>query len=427
MSPTLTLDTPPAAAEPVRTLLKQAPETAASANDANNIAIGTLRAVITVLVVAHHAVLAYNPFAPPPTSSLLTQPRFWGAFPIVDSQRWGASGLFTSFNDMFFMALMFFLSGLFVWSSLQRKGAGTFLRDRARRLGIPFVFAAAVIAPLAYYPAYLQTGGSGMAGFWRQWLALGNWPAGPAWFLWVLLAFDAVAAGLFLLAPRWGERLGSLAAGARERPARFFGMLAAVSAVAYIPMEIFFNPFAWATFGPFFVQTSRVLHYAVYFFAGAGVGAYGLERGLLAVDGKLAQRWLRWSIASAVVFGAALAVIIAAISAGAHPPVPRSLEIAGDLGFVLSSAASGFAFLAFFVRFVRRNTGLLSSLRESLCDNAFGIYILHYAFVSWLQYALLPAGLPAFIKAAVVTLGALALSWGTTAALRRIPAVARVL
>jgi surface polysaccharide O-acyltransferase-like enzyme len=199
-------------------------------------------------------------------------------------------------------------------------------------------------------------------------------------------------------------------------------LLAAVSAAAYIPMEMIFNPFAWATFGPFFVQTSRVLHYLVYFLTGVGVGAFGLEHGLLAPDGKLARRWLRWSMAAVVVFGAALAVIIAALSAAAHPPVPRSLEIAGDLGFVLSSAASGFAFLALFGRFARR-TRLLDSLRE----NAFGIYIFHYAFVSWLQYALLPAGLSGFLKAAVVTLGALALSWGTTAALRRIPAVARVI
>jgi peptidoglycan/LPS O-acetylase OafA/YrhL len=393
-----------------------------TADSSTSVAIGTLRAVITVLVVAHHALLAYNPFAPPPPASLTAQPRFWGAFPVVDSHRWGAGGLLTSFNDMFFMALMFFLSGLFVWSSLQRKGAGTFLRDRARRLGLPFVFAALVIAPLAYYPAYLQTGGLGFAGFRRQWLALGNWPAGPAWFLWVLLAFDAVAAGLFLLAPRWGERIGRLTAGARERPARFFLLLAAVSAAAYIPMEIVFNPFAWATFGPFFVQTSRVLHYLVYFLAGAGVGAFGLERGLLAPDGKLARRWPRWSVASVVIYGAALAVIIAALSAAAHPPVPRNLEIAGDLGFVLSCAASGFAFLALFGRFARR-TRLLDSLRE----NAFGIYIVHYAFVSWLQYALLPAGLSGFLKAAIVTLGALALSWGTTAAVRRIPAVARVI
>ena len=33
-------------------------------------AAGYLRAFVTVMVVAHHAVLAYHPFAPPPPASL---------------------------------------------------------------------------------------------------------------------------------------------------------------------------------------------------------------------------------------------------------------------------------------------------------------------------------------------------------------------
>jgi hypothetical protein len=53
--------------------------------------------------------------------------------------------------------------------------------------------------------------------------------------------------------------------------------------------------------------------------------------------------------------------------------------------------------------------------------------LLHYGFVMWLQYALLPAALPAAAKAAVVLSVALAASWTATAALRRIPAVARVI
>jgi hypothetical protein len=42
---------------------------------------------------------------------------------------------------------MFFLSGLFVWKSLERKGRARFLRDRVLRLGLPFIAAAAVVAP----------------------------------------------------------------------------------------------------------------------------------------------------------------------------------------------------------------------------------------------------------------------------------------
>jgi surface polysaccharide O-acyltransferase-like enzyme len=54
------------------------------------------------------------------------------------------------------------------------------------------------------------------------------------------------------------------------------------------------------------------------------------------------------------------------------------------------------------------------------------MYLIHCAFVSWLQYALLKTGLPAIAKGSVVFLGTLALSWSVTAALRRIPGVARI-
>ncbi|HEV3499419.1 MAG TPA: hypothetical protein VGZ92_03795 [Bradyrhizobium sp.] len=53
------------------------------------------------------------------------------------------------FNDSFFMAAMFFLSGLFVWPSLKRKGIGWFLRDRFWRLGLPFIVCAVILMPPA--------------------------------------------------------------------------------------------------------------------------------------------------------------------------------------------------------------------------------------------------------------------------------------
>jgi hypothetical protein len=384
-----------------------------------NLAIGYLRAFIVLLVVAHHAVLAYHPYAPAPAASLVEQPRLWQAFPVVDSHRSSPISMFASFNDIFFMSLMFLLSGLFVWPSLKRKGSGHFLLDRMLRLGLPFLLAAAIIAPLAYYPAYLQTGAtSGVAGFWQQWRTLGNWPAGPAWFIWLLLAFDCVAAILYFAAPKWGERLASLSRNAWQSPATFFWTLVAISAVAYLPMEFAFNAFSWASFGPFTFQTSRLLHYAVYFATGVGIGAYGLERGLLAPDGSLAERWFRWLFAALLTFAGAMAVIIIAIVTRT-----RVWEVLGDLGFIVSCAATCFAFLAIFVRFARARRPLL----DGLTANAYGIYLVHYAFVSWLQYALLPVAFPALAKAGIVFLTAVVLSWGSTAVLRRIPAVARVI
>jgi hypothetical protein len=54
------------------------------------------------------------------------------------------------------------------------------------------------------------------------------------------------------------------------------------------------------------------------------------------------------------------------------------------------------------------------------------MYIVHYPFVVWMQYALLNAPLPAIVKAALVFAVAVAVSWALVAALRNIPLGARL-
>src|SRR5207247_10998298 len=57
----------------------------------------------------------------------------------------------------------------------------------------------------------------------------------------------------------------------------------------------------------------------------------------------------------------------------------------------------------------------------------YGIYLVHYVFVIWLQYILLGVALFAAAKAAIVFTGALALSWATSAAVCRLPIGARLM
>jgi peptidoglycan/LPS O-acetylase OafA/YrhL len=385
------------------------------------LSVGYLRAFVTLLVLAYHAALAYHPFAPGRGATLVAQPRWWEAFPVVDPHKWMGWSFFVGFNDVFFMSLMFFLSGLFVQHSIERKGVGRFLSDRLLRLGLPFVLAAAIIAPLAYYPAYLLTPAhAGIAGYWQQWRALGNWPAGPAWFIWVLLVFDVVAAALFAFTPKVMAWLGRVVPGSPNRPIGLFLIVAAVSAVTYIPMAIHFSAERWSVFGPFFFQTSRIFHYLAYFLIAIAVGATAMSRGFFARDGKLARRWPLWSSAMVLIYFV-LAVAFIAMISGAGKSLPWG-PLLGSL-WVLSCAASCFGFMSFFARFATKRRAVF----DSLTDNAYGMYLIHYAFVSWLQYALLPASLSGFVKGVLVTLGTIILSWGTTAALRRIPAVARVI
>jgi hypothetical protein len=385
-----------------------------------NVSIGYLRAFITLLVLAHHAVLAYCPFSPPVAPSLTAQPRWWQAFPVVDAQKWSGFSALVGFNDTSFMSLMFFISGLFVWDSVQRKRIGGFLGDRMLRLGLPFVAAAAIVAPLAYYPAYLQIGGHGVSNFLKQWLSLGIWPAGPAWFVWVLLAFDCIAAAFFFSKPNWADGVGCFFSTVSRRPIVFLGYLIGISAAVYIPMAMKFNPMNWTQFGPFSFQISRILHYLVYFLIGIAVGAYGNERGILSQCGKLARRWWLWAIGAVVVFAMASVVFIAAVTTKATSP---SWQAIAHFFFTATCATTSLAVLAVFVRFAKKSRSIFGSLR----DNAYGMYLTHYAFVSWMQYALLKAHLSGFAKGTLVFLSVVALSWITTSVLRRIPWVARVI
>jgi len=396
-------------------------------SSARDIPLGYLRTFLTLLVVAHHSALAYHAFAPMPAASLKAPPMMWTAFPVVDPQKWPGAPLFVGFNDTFFMSLMFLISGVFAWSSLARKGAGAFMRDRLVKLGVPFVAAAVVLSPLAYYPSYLATGADpGLGSFAKEWIALGAWPAGPAWFLWVLLAFGALAAIVFKFAPRYRDVLGHWSARFSDRPVRYAGVLVAVSALAYLPMAVAFNAEHWSNFGPFWVQTSRLLLYATYFLAGLGLGAQGLGCGLLAYEGKLARRWPLWIMASLMAFVLGIVALVTILSTddkgGSGPSL--ALSALGHLSFVLSCAASSLACLAIFVRFARHGHAIL----DHLSTNAYGIYLLHYICVSWLQLTFLrTTNLPGGLKMMTVFVGSVLLSWSLTALLRRIPAVRRVM
>ena len=387
-----------------------------------SLAIDNLRAVVVVLVLAFHSALAYLSFLPHHAFGFDGPSYLWRAFPIVDRQRWIGFDLFCAWLDVFLMSLFLLLSGLFVWPSLLRKGAGAFLADRMLRLGLPFAVVVTVVMPPALYPVYLQSAVQpGLVDYVRHWLALPFWPCGPMWFLWLLLAGDAMAVGLYqAMAGRRGALL-RLSAWARRRPGRFLAGLALAAALAYCPMALLFGPSEWGQRGPFSLQLSRPLLYAVFFLAGVAIGAGGIERGLTAPDGPLASRWRCWLIAAPAAFAAwaGLTGLMMNYAAAA----PFGLRLAADLSFVAAALTGCLAVLALALRF-----GVVwSTPLDSLKDNAYGMYLVHYLFVVWLQYALLPAALAAAVKAAIVFGGTVLLSWSATASLRRFPAVTYII
>jgi surface polysaccharide O-acyltransferase-like enzyme len=137
-----------------------------------------------------------------------------------------------------------------------------------------------------------------------------------------------------------------------------------------------------------------------------------------------------WLAATIATYGGILALIYVKHSILPDPNhQPLWWETAYALAFVSYSAAQTFNILALFLRFDNDGRSILDPLR----DSAYGIYLIHYVPVLWLQYLLYDYSfspvmqVSAVIKATIVLVLTLAFSWAATVALRKIPGATRVL
>jgi len=379
-----------------------------------SLALSNLRGIVIVIVLAFHSSLAYLASAPAQGARFDQAPYTWQAFPIIDTHRWIGFDLFCAWQDVSLMSSMFFLSGLFVAPGLLRKGCWPFVIDRIWRIGLPFVLVILFLSPLALYPAYsVRTVDPSFAGFWQQWTSLPFWPIGPEWFLCVLLVLSMIAAGLYAVVPGYIKQLGRLAAWACERPIKFWALLVTISLVAYVPLALAYSPWSWVLHGPFSLQLSRPAHYLTYFFAGMAVGQVGLDRGLLTRHGPLARHWWMWLGAAVVSFGAWAG--LTSLTMPDWAAAPLAAQIAGTVAYPVACASGCLFLLAVCLRFSRTHILIL----DSLSANAYAMYLVHYVFVVWLQYALLGSNLFAIAKVAIVLGCTLILSWASSAAFNR--------
>ena len=377
------------------------------------VALDRARTFITLLVVIHHSVVNFTYFGN------------------GDRMRWLGFDLVVLFNDSFFMAFMFLISGLFVHESLTRRGAAEYLRRRAWRLGVPLLISIFVLIPIAYYASFLRyhlpgTTDFNFFHFWWHSITIGPWPSGQSWFLWVLLVLDIIAAAIWSMAPKILTALGRLIGTLRDRPMTAFVAFQILSIVSYLPMHLAFGDGAWFEPGhyPFPIQTSRILLYPAYFFTGVGIGAVSLRAGILAENGEIAKRWPFWLAFAVLFYGTILLLVYAHHNWIANFASPALWwKVAYGLAFASYSAAMAFTVPATSLRLAHSSLKLLDAMQPS----AYGIYLLHYMFIIWLQYIVYDPPWPAFVKFAIVFTGTLGGSWVLTVLLRKIPVVARMI
>lgn len=359
------------------------------------VAFDYIRIFAIVLVVLQHSVLAYVTYIDFDDEDPLAN-----FSPIVDDKEWVVFDPVTGVNDTFLMPLLFFVSGLFVWSSMKRKGIKKFLRDRHMKLGIPFLIGVPLWIPLAYYPTQLVIDDTTTYfEFWSDVAKDGFWAPGPLWFLWLLIVFIHLFIRLYRRYPHIWEIAHMKTSERFNQPSKFYMTMVVLTTLAYLPLFAIFGPVLFIGIGPFLFQVSRIFVYLLYFLVGSMVGAYGIHTTMFTRDSTLSRNWWKWLL------GGVLFELVFFWSP-----------------FTLACPAICLGVIGFFLRF----TGEPNRAIKSLSRNSFGIYIVHYPIVTWLQYGLLEVDLPASAKGVIVFVGTFLLSWGLVPVIRHIPGVEKI-
>ncbi len=152
--------------------------------------LDNLRTFLIFLVVVFHAGVVYE-------SSGLMGP-YW----IVDDPSTSdLPGLLNLVLDIFVMPTIFFISGVFTRPSLQRKGAGEFLRSKFKRLMVPWLLAVFTLMPL-YKVIFLYSRGLPQED-WTSYFHFSNGILSMSWlwFLPALFLFDCLYLLIWKLNP----------------------------------------------------------------------------------------------------------------------------------------------------------------------------------------------------------------------------------
>jgi len=362
--------------------------------------LDNIRYLVIVLVLVYHSVAAYATVAP-----------WW----FYHDASFFAADITRELLDVFIMPVLFFVAGYFALPSLQKRTVWKFLVDKARRLLIPWVLAVLIITPLLFY----DTPNQPIKPFWRYWLSfMEGFPTqlsflphtltqGPYWFLSLLFAFFVLFALVYTVTRR---RWSAPVVPAERKTASGKSMLVGLVLFAILTFAGYFISLllvpdtSWLTLGMFLeFQPTRLVLLMCYF----AFGVYAESRQWIASVKSLGSPvlWGAITVALAIVYlviGQPLFVDLAGV-----PGLPIGLL----LPFALIRSVLVLSVLVAFVSVGSRYWNRSNRLDRELSATSYNIYLSHVWFVVLIQGALLDWGASSVVKALIVFLAVLGVSF----------------
>ncbi len=227
-----------------------------------------LRATVILLVILLHASMTYMAFAP----------EWWY---VIEPNGSLSFTYLVLVLDVPIMLILFFIAGFFAYGSLEKYGAGRFMRQKLVRIGIPWVFGVLVLAPLVTYLIPFTRGMEiSFLQFWTNDFWGVFYQQSVYWFLGILLLLFGILAALYRYEPRLSDVERSNATPTPSFLWTFWGLTSVWFFVATLVMPAD----TWQNAARVFVfQPARLLLYGGYF----ALGIYADRRGWLRPGGYL--------------------------------------------------------------------------------------------------------------------------------------------
>jgi glucans biosynthesis protein C len=366
--------------------------------------LDNLRYLMIILVVMFHSVAAYAIIAP-----------HW---PVHDTSLFAAS-LIRELLDAFIMPVLFFAAGYFALPSLVKHGQWGFIKDKAKRLLIPWALAVFVILPLALYDQPVKP----IRPFWKYWLNyLGSFhlqlrfaetPTGVTtqavyWFISLLFAFFVVFALIqALMKGRHGRKESAPSVAAASTRSIITALLAfgGLTFATYFILLLLVPDSSWFTVYMFLeFQVTRLVPFAACFALGVFSQSHGWFAGR-----KLPGSWIART---------GLSIVLAYAYLRFGQPVFKDVAGAAhfSIGYLLTFAIIRtwllFAVLTTLVSFAYELWNKAGAAGKRLAAVSYDIYLVHFLVVVALQKALMKwAGGLAAAKIVIVFAAALAISY----------------
>lgn len=337
-------------------------------------------------------------------------------------------------NDAIMMPFMFFLAGLFVFSSLERRGIVSYLKERFWRLCVPLIAGVIFIAPFMSYDKSVINGTveGGYFEFWKSIiLDFNDYPLDKAtasgfWFLTYLILLTLGAMMLYGVFPWLRRAFQRYATWIFQNPSRGIFSLIFIVCLLNTLSDLRWGAHYWFTFKPFFgVRQARFLVKIVFFLMGIACADAGFLKDPTLIA-RLKNCWKLWAIVAGVVLMSYITYVITYVNEGAYnvplayyiyqfqsfPDWSMAMRLIEDEGLLVIGRTVLLSLVMvtlslFYLSFFGKNLNKPSPFWLSLSVCSYGIYIFHEPFVTYMNRLMYDQpfdGMIKFIGAAMVSL-----------------------